>query len=131
MSFLKEFKEFAVKGNVIDLAVGIIVGNAFSKIVSSIVADIIMPPVGVFINNIDFHQLKLVLTRKPDGTPIATLNYGNFIQNIVEFIIIALVVFLLVKLISKFRQQKKESGPAPLSREEQILVEIRDILKTK
>jgi len=126
MLMIKEFKAFISRGNVIDLAVGIIVGAAFSAIVSSLVNDIIMPVAGIIIGGIDFRSLSVVI-----GT--ATLNYGNFIQAVVNFFIIALVVFLLIKAINRFRRPKKEEpAPAPvMPREEVLLTEIRDLLKER
>ncbi len=123
---IKEFKAFISKGNVLDLAVGIIIGAAFGAIVSSLVNDIVMPIVGIIIGGIDFKSLSVVI-----GT--ATLNYGSFIQAIVNFFIIALVVFLMIKAISKFRRPKKEEPtPAPVvPREEVLLEEIRDLLKKR
>lgn len=133
MSFLEDFKKFAIRGNVVDLAVGVIVGGAFGKIVSSLVSDVIMPPIGLLINNVNFSDLKIVLSHKADGSAGASINYGTFIQNTVEFVIIAFVVFLMVKLISRLRKEKEKEPPppAPPSRELQVLSEIRDILKTK
>jgi len=135
-SFLKEFKEFAVKGNAVDMAVGVIIGGAFGKIVSSIVDDIIMPPIGWLIGGVDFKELKVELPSMNlgDATTLApaTINYGNFIQTTIDFIIIALCVFLLVKLINKLTKQKEEAPapepPAP-TKEEALLTEIRDLLK--
>ena len=138
-SFLQDFKAFAMKGNVIDMAVGVIIGGAFGKIVSSIVADVIMPPIGLLVGGVNFTDLKLVL--KPaqvvDGQEIAavTLNYGNFLQVTFDFLIIAFSVFLFVRLLSKLSRKKAEPAapaapPAP-SKEEVLLTEIRDLLKEK
>ncbi|MDR0872961.1 MAG: large-conductance mechanosensitive channel protein MscL [Prevotellaceae bacterium] len=141
MSFIKEFKEFAVKGNVIDMAVGVIIGGAFGKIVSSFVADVIMPPIGLLVGGVNFTDLKFVMrdARVVDGVEQAavTLNYGNFLQVTFDFIIVAFCIFLFVKGINtlKKRMEKQENEtpaapPAP-SKEEVLLTEIRDILKNK
>ena len=115
-SFLQEFKAFAMKGNVIDMAVGVIIGGAFGKIVSSIVADVIMPPIGLLVGGVNFTDLKWVL--KPaemvDGKEIAavTLNYGNFLQVTFDFLIIAFSIFMFIKLLTKLTEKKKEEAPA-------------------
>jgi large conductance mechanosensitive channel len=123
MSIVKEFREFAIKGNVVDLAVGVIIGGAFGKIVSSLVGDIVMPAVGILIGGFDFKNLVLQV----GGAKIA---YGSFIQNCVDFLIIAWVIFLAVKLINRFRRTE-EAAPAAPPRQEQLLEEIRDLLKKK
>lgn len=133
--FIKEFKEFAVKGNAIDMAVGVIIGAAFGKIVSSIVSDIIMPPIGWLIGGMDFTDLKVKLPVNPINPEVsATINYGVFVQTVIEFVIIAFCVFLLVKGINIMARKKKDetpvAPPAP-SKEELLLTEIRDILKNK
>ncbi|GAB2486830.1 large-conductance mechanosensitive channel protein MscL [Algoriphagus taiwanensis] len=139
MGFIKEFKEFAVKGNVIDLAVGVIIGGAFGKIVSSFVNDIIMPPIGILLGGVDFKELSVVLkeaTTNEAGEAVAavTLNYGMFIQNVVDFVIIAFVIFLAIKGVNKMNR-KKEEAPAPPpappapTPSEKLLEEIRDLLK--
>lgn len=139
-NIIKEFKAFAVKGNAIDMAVGVIVGSAFGKIVTSIVDDIIMPPIGWIIGGMDFTDLKVTLPSvEVAGEKInaATINYGNFIQTTINFMIVAFCVFMLVKGINKLsakkhEEEKKEDKPAPApSREEQLLTEIRDLLKEK
>ncbi len=133
MSILKEFKEFAVKGNAVDMAVGIIVGAAFGKIISSLVADVFMPPIGVLIGGVDFSKLAITIKEAVDGAPAVTLNYGNFIQSAVDFTIIAFVIFMVVKLINKLK--KTEVAPPPPepapTKEELLLTEIRDLLKQK
>ena len=136
---ISEFKEFAVKGNAVDMAVGVIIGGAFGKIVSSIVDDIIMPPIGWLIGGVNFSDLKVTLpTVEIPGVEkmaSATINYGNFLQTLIDFIIIAFCVFMLVKFINKLaRKKKKEEAktPAPApepSAEEKLLTEIRDLLK--
>ena len=156
MAFFKEFKEFALKGNVMGMAVGVIIGGAFGKIVSSLVNDILMPPIGALIGNTDFSQLKLDISKVRDVTssamqsvegivaggsqaPAAAAepiywNYGAFIQQCVDFTILALCVFLMVKLMNRL-MQKKEEAPAPApeppapTKEELLLTEIRDLLK--
>ena len=133
MAFLKEFKEFAIKGNVMDMAVGVIIGGAFGKIVSSMVNDILMPPIGALIGNTDFTQLKIVLKKAVEGGEPLTWNYGNFIQQCVDFTILAFCIFMMVKMMNKLIK-KKEATPAPApapSKEEQLLAEIRDLLKEK
>lgn len=133
--FIKEFKEFAVKGNAIDMAVGVIIGAAFGKIVSSIVSDIIMPPIGWLIGGMDFTDLKVKLPVDPINPEVsATINYGVFVQTVIEFVIIAFCVFLLVKGINIMARKKKDETPAAPpapSKEELLLTEIRDILKNK
>jgi large conductance mechanosensitive channel len=127
MSITKEFKEFAVKGNVIDLAVAVIIGAAFAKIVSSLVSDIIMPPVGAIMGGVDFTDLKFAIGKS------ATINYGNFIQAIVDFLIIAGSIFFAVKIINKMKKKEEkaaEKNPEP-TKEEILLTEIRDILKNR
>lgn len=136
---ISEFKEFAVKGNAVDMAVGVIIGGAFGKIVSSIVDDIIMPPIGWLIGGVNFSDLKATLpTVEIPGVETmdsATINYGNFLQTLIDFIIIAFCVFMLVKFINRLaRKKKKEEAktPAPApepSAEEKLLAEIRDLLK--
>ena len=135
--FINEFKQFAVKGNAVDMAVGVIIGGAFGKIVSSIVNDIIMPPIGWLIGGVNFSDLKCTLPAVDiaglEKMQPATINYGSFIQTIIDFVIIAFCVFLLVKGINKLARKKAEepkpeTPPAP-SKEEQLLTEIRDLLK--
>jgi len=139
MSFIKDFKEFAMKGNIIDMAVGVIIGGAFGKIVSSLVNDIIMPAVSVFVGGADFKSLSYTISEAQvdpaTGDVIkeaALLNYGMFIQNIVDFLIIAFSIFVALRVIMKFKK-KEEAAPAPAapepSKEEVLLTEIRDLLK--
>lgn len=133
MSLLKEFKTFAMRGNVIDLAIGIIIGAAFGKIVSSFVNDILMPPIGVLLGGMDFSNLSVILKYADDGKPLATLNYGVFINSIIDFIIVAFAIFLVIKAINQFKK-KEETAPAEPpkpSNTEVLLGEIRDLLKTK
>jgi large conductance mechanosensitive channel len=133
MGMLQEFKEFAIKGNAIDMAVGIIVGAAFGKIISSLVADVFMPPIGVLIGGVDFTKLAFTIKDAAENSPAVTLNYGNFIQSLVDFTIIAFVIFMAVKFINAL---KKKEVAAPITvpeptREEQLLTEIRDLLKER
>lgn len=138
---LQEFKSFAMRGNVIDMAVGVIIGGAFGKIVSSIVADVIMPPIGLLVGGVNFADLKWVMKAAEtgvDGKQIAavTLNYGNFLQVTFDFLIIAFSIFLFIKLLSRM-SKKNEVPPTPLptppepTKEEILLTEIRDLLKEK
>ncbi|WP_290506336.1 large-conductance mechanosensitive channel protein MscL [Algoriphagus sp.] len=138
MGMLKEFKEFAVRGNVIDLAVGVIIGGAFGKIVSSFVNDVVMPPIGLLVGGVDFKNLAWTLKEEEvdaAGETIAavTVNYGMFIQNVVDFIIVAFVIFLAIKGINKMnkKEEKKEAAAPPPSppKSEVLLEEIRDLLK--
>lgn len=133
---LKEFKEFAMKGNVLDMAIGVIVGGAFGKIVSSLVSDVLMPPIGLMMGNVDFSSLFVNLSGTPQpslaaakaaGTP--TLNYGVFLQSVFDFIIIAFVIFLLVKQFNRFKKEAPPGPPPAPPKEEVLLTEIRDILK--
>lgn len=130
MSLMKEFREFAMRGNVIDLAVGVIIGAAFGKIVSSLVADIIMPPLGLLIGGVDFKQFAWVLRPAVGDAPAVVMNYGMFIQNIFDFVIVAFAIFMAIKLINKLHRKKEEPEvpPAP-TKEELLLTEIRDLLK--
>ena len=140
MSFIQDFKAFALKGNVVDMAVGVIIGGAFGKIVTSVVNNIIMPPIGVLTGGVDFTDLKIVIKNAVmEGdqtvTEAVTLNYGQFIQDVVDFLIIAFCIFLMVKGIAALSRKKKEeaaAAPAPApepSAEEKLLAEIRDLLK--
>ena len=130
MSILKEFKEFAVKGNAVDMAVGIIIGAAFGKIISSLVADVVMPPIGVLVGGVDFTKLAVTIKEAVGDVPAVTLNYGNFIQSVVDFTIIAFAIFMMVKLINKLKKQEATVPPEP-TKEELLLTEIRDLLKAK
>lgn len=136
-SFVKEFKDFAVKGNAVDMAVGVIIGGAFGKIVSSIVNDLIMPPIGWLIGGIDFKDLKYDMPVNPlnEGGEPVSIAYGNFIQTCLDFFIIAFCVFLLVRALMKLSRKKEEpaapAAPAEPSAEVKLLTEIRDALKNK
>ncbi len=141
MSFIQDFKAFALKGNVVDMAVGVIIGGAFGKIVTSIVNNIIMPPIGVLTGGVDFTDLKLTIKEAVvEGENVVseavTLNYGQFIQDVVDFLIIAFCIFLMIKGIAKLSRKKEEAPAAPApepepSAEEKLLTEIRDLLKNK
>lgn len=132
---IKELKEFMMRGNVVDMAVGVIVGGAFGQIVTSLVNDIVMPPIGFILHGVDFKDLKIVITEAyTDVTgkaiPEVTLNYGNFIQTVINFIIISTIIFFAIKGINSLRKEKDEEAPAPQpTKEELLLTEIRDILK--
>jgi large conductance mechanosensitive channel len=133
MSLLGEFKAFAVRGNVVDMAVGIIMGAAFGKIVSSLVNDLIMPAVGVVVGGVNFNELAITLKEAVDEAPAVTLKYGQFIQTIVDFTIVAAAIFVAVKVINELQRKQAETPePAPgPTREEQLLAEIRDLLKER
>ena len=136
MGLLSEFREFAVKGNVIDLAVGVIIGGAFGKIVTSLVDQVVMPPIGWLIGGIDFADLKITLPvnpTNPQGAP-AVIEYGAFINVLIQFVIVAFVIFMMVKLINKLRRQQAaepDAAPAAPTATEQLLIEIRDELKAR
>ena len=127
MSFIKEFREFAMRGNVVDMAVGVIIGGAFGKIVSSLVADVFMPVLGILTGGVDFKDLKITLADAVGETPAVTLNYGVFIQNVFDFIIIAFAIFMMIKALNKLK--KPEEKLKELTTEEKLLTEIRDLLK--
>ena len=127
MSILQEFKDFAVKGNVVDMAVGIIIGAAFGKIVSSAVTDVVMPPIGLMLGGVDFSDLAFTLRAATAEAPAVVIGYGKFIQTAVDFIIVAAAVFLLVKGVNSLKR-KEQAAPTP-SAETVLLTEIRDLLK--
>lgn len=139
MSLWKEFKEFAMRGNVLDLAVGVIIGAAFGKITTSLVADIITPPIGLLLGQVDFGSLSITLKEAVGNVPAVKINYGKFIQTVIDFIIIAAAIFLMIKSVNKMKTiaLRKEAeavaeAPAPEpTKEEILLTEIRDILKNK
>ena len=133
MGFIKEFKTFAMRGNVIDMAVGIIIGGAFGKIVSSFVADVIMPPIGLLIGSVNFTELSITLKQASGDIAAVTLNYGKFIQSVVDFIIIAFAIFTVIKAMNSLKK-KEEEAPAPPpepTKEVVLLTEIRDALVKK
>ena len=131
MGFMQEFKEFAVKGNMVDMAVGIIVGAAFGKVVSSLVNDVIMPPIGVMVGGVDFSKLGVVIQEATDGAEAVVLKYGAFLQTIIDFLIVAMAIFVAVKVINtlKRKEEEKPAAPPEPSAEEKLLGEIRDLLK--
>ena len=136
MGFAKEFRDFAVRGNVVDMAVGIIIGAAFGKIVSSFVADIIMPPLGLALGGVDFSDLVVTLKAASEGVEAVTLNYGRFIQTVVDFGIVAFAIFVAVRRMNKLKRKQEaqlDVPPAPSepSTEEKLLAEIRDLLKAR
>lgn len=133
MSMMKEFKEFAVKGNVIDMAVGIIIGAAFGKIVSSFVGDVIMPPIGVLVGGVDFSSLAITVKEAAENKPAVLISYGKFLQTLIDFIIIAFVIFVAIKGINSLKKAEAAAPaePAAPSNEEVLLGEIRDLLKEK
>lgn len=133
MSMMKEFKEFAVKGNVVDMAVGIIIGAAFGKIVSSFVGDVIMPPIGALLGGVDFSNLSIVIKEAIANKPAVVISYGKFLQTLIDFTIIAFAVFMGVKAMNalKKKEEAAPSAPAAPTNEEVLLAEIRDLLKDK
>ena len=135
MKIIDEFKAFALKGNVMDMAVGIIIGGAFGKIVSSIVNDVIMPPIGLLVGGVNFTDLKIVMKEAVGDVPAVTINYGNFLQVTFDFLIIAFAIFMVIKFMNNLNRKKAAAEavappapPAP-TKEEQLLTEIRDLLK--
>ncbi len=128
MSMIKEFKEFAMRGSVVDLAVGIIIGAAFGKIVTSIVNDVIMPPIGILVGGVDFSNLSITLKDAIPPNPAVVIRYGVFLNTVIDFIIVAFAIFLLIRAINAFKK-KEEAAPAPPPRQEVLLTEIRDLLK--
>ena len=131
MSIMQEFKEFAIKGNVVDMAVGVIIGGAFGKIVSSFVTDVIMPPIGVLIGGVDFSKLSFVLLDATATAPAVVISYGKFIQTVVDFTIIAAVIFIVIKGINSMKRKEEAAPTAPAAppAQEVLLAEIRDLLK--
>jgi large conductance mechanosensitive channel len=131
MKLVDEFKAFAMKGNVVDMAVGIIIGAAFGKIIASMVSDVLMPPLGLLIGGVTFTDLKFVMKAAVGDNPAVTLNYGNFLQVVFDFLIVALVVFMMIKAMNATRKKQVPPPPPPpaLSKEEILLTEIRDLLK--
>ena len=135
MGFLKEFKEFAMRGSVIDLAVGVVIGGAFGKIVTSMVDDIIMPPIGYITGGVDFSNMKYVITEANEaaGTAEVAIAYGNFINVVIQFLIIAFCIFLVIKGMNSLKRKEEAAPAAPPAptKEEVLLAEIRDILRSK
>jgi large conductance mechanosensitive channel len=130
MSMVKEFKEFAMRGNVVDLAVGIIIGGAFGKIVTSLVNDVIMPPIGILLGGVDFSNLAITLKQATADGAAVVIKYGAFINTIIDFIIVAFAIFLLIRAINSFKK-KQEAAPAAPPAQEVLLTEIRDLLKKR
>ena len=128
---IKEFKTFIMRGNVVDMAVGIIVGAAFGKIVSSFVNDVLMPPIGLAVGGVDFTSLKFTLQDAVGEVPAVTINYGNFVQSVVDFLIVAFAIFMVVKVMNKMKKKEAEKPAAPAAppADIQLLSEIRDLLK--
>lgn len=131
MSMMSEFKSFAMRGNVVDMAVGIVIGGAFGKIVSSFVNDVLMPPIGMLMGGVDFRDLSVVLREAVGEAAAVTLNYGSFIQTVVDFLIIAFAIFMVVKAMNKMKKKEEAAPAAPPkpSAEVELLTEIRDALK--
>lgn len=131
MGMMSEFKSFAMRGNVVDMAVGIVIGGAFGKIVSSFVADVLMPPIGMLMGGVDFKDLSVVIQEAAGDVAAVTINYGAFIQTVVDFIIIAFAIFMVIKAMNKMKKKEEEAPAAPPkpSAEVELLTEIRDSLK--
>lgn len=131
MSLIKEFKTFAMRGNVVDMAVGIIIGGAFGKIVASLVNDIILPPIGLLIGGVEFKDLAYTLQEASGDVAAVTIGYGNFIQTVFDFTIIAFAIFMVIKAMNNMKKKEVEAPAAPPvpTKEEQLLTEIRDLLK--
>ena len=134
MGMMSEFKSFAMRGNVVDMAVGIVIGGAFGKIVSSFVADVLMPPIGLLLGNVDFSDLAVTLRAAAEGVEAVTLRYGVFIQTVIDFVIIAFAIFMVVKAMNSMKKEE-EAAPPPAppepSKEEVLLTEIRDALRSR
>jgi len=133
MSLISEFKAFAMRGNVVDLAVGVVIGAAFGKIVSALVSGVIMPPIGVLVGGVNFSDLAITLKEASDGVEAVQLQYGAFLQTVVDFTIIAFAIFMVVKLMNKLQKKQAEAPPPPAepSDEVKLLTEIRDLLKSR
>lgn len=133
MGMMQEFKEFAVKGNVVDMAVGIIIGGAFGKIVSSFVGDVVMPPIGVLMGGVDFSNLVITVKAAVDDKPAVLISYGKFLMTLIDFIIIAFVIFMAIKAMNSLKKKEAEAPQAPPepSKDQVLLAEIRDLLKEK
>jgi large conductance mechanosensitive channel len=131
MSLMKEFKTFAMRGNVLDMAVGVIIGAGFGKVVSSIVSDVLMPPIGLLTGGMDFSRLSITLKAASAGSEAVTLRYGTFINSAIDFLIVAFCVFLLVKVVNAAKRRAEEPAPKAPSEEVVLLSEIRDLLKQR
>lgn len=130
MSFMKEFKEFAMRGNVVDMAVGIIIGAAFGKVVSALVDKVMMPPLGILIGGVDFSQLSVVIKEATAESAAVVIEYGAFLQTLIDFVIVAFAIFIAIKMMNKLKKEAPKSGPSA-SAEVQLLTEIRDALSGK
>ncbi len=133
MSMMKEFKDFAMRGNVVDMAVGIIIGGAFGKIVSSLVNDVIMPPIGLLLGGVDFSNLLFTLQEAAGDIPAVTMKYGVFVNTLIDFVIVAFAIFMVIKGINKMKKKQEEAPSAPPAppKQEILLGEIRDLLKSR
>lgn len=133
MQILKEFKEFAIKGNAIDMAVGIVIGAAFGKIVSSLVADVVTPPIGILLGGVDFSNLAITLKAAVGDTPAVVLSYGKFIQAMIDFTIVAFAIFMMIKMFNTLKRKEQETPAPPPEppKQEQLLTEIRDLLRER
>lgn len=133
MKIMKELKEFSIRGNVVDMAIGIIIGSAFSRIVTSLVNDIILPPIGVLIGGVNFTRLSITIQKATEEVPAVVIGYGRFIQTVVDFAIITIVIFFVVKTINSMRRKEEaqEEVPAAPTQQEVLLTEIRDLLREK
>jgi large conductance mechanosensitive channel len=133
MGIIKEFKEFAAKGNMVDLAVAVIIGGAFGKVITSLVNDVLMPPIGLLLGGVDFSNLKVILKAAEGTVPAVTLNYGVWINTIIDFLIVALVIFMIIKALNSLKKKEAEAPAAPPApgKEEILLTEIRDLLAKK
>ncbi len=129
MGMMQEFKDFTMRGNVIDLAVGVVIGSAFGKIVSSVVADVIMPPIGLLTGGVNFTDLKIVMKDGVGDVPAVTLNYGSFVQTCFDFMIVAFAIYMLVKALNSMKKAEAAAPPPPPPAQEVLLTEIRDLLK--
>ncbi len=133
MSMMKEFKDFAMRGNVVDMAVGIIIGGAFGKMVSSLVNDVIMPPIGLFLGGVDFSNLLFTLQEAAGDVPAVTLKYGVFVNTVIDFVIVAFAIFMVIRGMNKMKKKQEEAPAAPPAppKQEVLLGEIRDLLKSR
>jgi len=133
MSMVKEFKEFAMRGNVVDMAVGIVIGAAFGKIVASFVSDVLMPPIGMLLGGVDFSELMITLKNAVGDTPAIVVKYGVFINTVIDFLIVAFAIFMVIKGMNTMKKKEEEAPSAPPkpSKEELLLTEIRDSLKSR
>ena len=133
MSMVKEFKEFAMRGNVVDMAVGIVIGAAFGKIVASFVNDVLMPPIGMLLGGVDFSELMITLKGAVDDAPAVVLKYGAFVNTVLDFLIVAFAIFMVIKGMNALKKKEEAAPPAPPkpTKEEVLLTEIRDVLKSR